>query len=45
MGFASVRLYVDNSDRRVDVDADEVVIGLSLIHICYSRPFTPEKKG
>ena len=27
MGFASVRLYVDNSDRRVDVDADEVVIG------------------
>ena len=27
MGFASVRLYVDNTDRRIDVDADEVVIG------------------
>ena len=27
MGYASVRLYVDNSDRRIDVEADEVVIG------------------
>ena len=27
MGFASVNLTVDNSDRRIDVNADEVVIG------------------
>ena len=27
MGFASVRLYVDNTDRRIDVNSDEVVIG------------------
>ena len=27
MGFAAVNLTVDNSDRRIDVDADEVVIG------------------
>lgn len=27
MGFASVNLYIDNTDRRIDVDADEVVIG------------------
>lgn len=27
MGYASVKLTVDNSDRRIDVDADEVVIG------------------
>ena len=27
MGFASVNLTVDNTDRRIDVDADEVVIG------------------
>ena len=27
MGFASVQLVVDNSDRRVDVEADEVTIG------------------
>ena len=27
MGFAAVRLYVDNTDRRIDVNADEVVIG------------------
>ena len=27
MGFACVRLYVDNTDRRIDVNADEVVIG------------------
>lgn len=27
MGFAFVRLYIDNTDRRIDVDADEVIIG------------------
>ena len=27
MGFASVALTVNNSDRRLDIDADEVVIG------------------
>lgn len=27
MGFAHVSLYVDNTDRRIDVNADEVVIG------------------
>lgn len=27
MGYASVRLVVDNTDRRIDVDSDEVVIG------------------
>ncbi len=27
MGYASVNLIVDNSDRRIDVDADEVTIG------------------
>lgn len=27
MGFASVNLYIDNTDRRIDVDSDEVVIG------------------
>ena len=27
MGYASVSLTVDNSDRRIDVDRDEVVIG------------------
>ncbi len=27
MGFASVRLVMDNSDRRLDVDSDEVTIG------------------
>ena len=27
MGYASVRLTVDNTDRRLDVDSDEVVIG------------------
>lgn len=27
MGFAAVNLTVDNTDRRIDVDADEVVIG------------------
>lgn len=27
MGFASVKLVMDNTDRRFDVDADEVVIG------------------
>ncbi len=27
MGFASVKLVLDNSDRRLEVDADEVVIG------------------
>lgn len=27
MGFASVNLTVDNSDRRIDVDSDEVIIG------------------
>lgn len=27
MGFASVNLTVDNTDRRIDVNADEVVIG------------------
>lgn len=27
MGFASVNLTVDNADRRIDVNADEVVIG------------------
>ena len=27
MGFASVHLYIDNSDRRVEVNADEVIIG------------------
>ena len=27
MGYASVKLTVDNSDRRIDVDADTVVIG------------------
>ncbi|WP_367926165.1 chromosome segregation protein SMC [uncultured Ruthenibacterium sp.] len=27
MGFASVNLYIDNTDRRIEVDSDEVVIG------------------
>lgn len=27
MGFASVSLHVDNADRRIDVNADEVIIG------------------
>ncbi len=27
MGYASVKLTVDNSDRRIDVDADTVIIG------------------
>lgn len=27
MGFASVQLTVDNTDRRLDIDSDEVVIG------------------
>ena len=27
MGFALLRLYIDNTDRRIDVDADEVIIG------------------
>ncbi|MEG0109864.1 MAG: AAA family ATPase, partial [Oscillospiraceae bacterium] len=27
MGFAAVNLIVDNTDRRVDVDNDEVIIG------------------
>lgn len=27
MGFAAVNLVVDNADRRIDVDADEVIIG------------------
>lgn len=27
MGYASVQLILDNSDRRLDVDADEVVLG------------------
>lgn len=27
MGYAAVNLYIDNTDRRIDVDNDEVVIG------------------
>lgn len=27
MGYASVNLYIDNTDRRIEVDNDEVVIG------------------
>ncbi|MEG2842464.1 MAG: AAA family ATPase, partial [Ruthenibacterium sp.] len=27
MGYAAVQLYIDNSDRRIEVDTDEVVIG------------------
>ena len=27
MGYAAVQLYIDNTDRRIEVDTDEVVIG------------------
>ncbi|MEG2672201.1 MAG: chromosome segregation protein SMC [Ruthenibacterium sp.] len=27
MGYAAVQLYIDNSDRRIEVDTDEVIIG------------------
>ena len=37
MGFASVSLVVDNTDRRIDVDNDEVAIGRKYYRSCDSE--------